>query len=171
MMSDQPKDKEMKELKSKTPRTDEAFDRQHWLGIEDAVVDRSRELECELNGLKDAVRAYYDNGCGDHFVRLCGLAGVDGLAGVEYDGKKDGCLSFDDLVKQELARARSIHSRPLNSLHEGAAVLREEFEEFWEEVRKRGQKRNPIAIAEELVQVAAVAQRIYEDVVKRGSTQ
>ena len=76
---------------------------------------------------------------------------------------------FQELVRRELDRARSLHPRPINSFHEGSAVLKEEYEEFWEEVRRRGNKRDLFAVADELVQVAAVAQRIYEDVLQRGN--
>ena len=33
--------------------------------------------------------------------------------------------SFEVLVKRELNRARSLHPQPINSFHEGAAVLRD----------------------------------------------
>lgn len=65
--------------------------------------------------------------------------------------------SFQQRVQAELISARKQHAKQ-NSLHEGYAVLLEEVEEFWEEVRKRRSARNPVAILEELVQVAAMAQ-------------
>ncbi|MFO1458255.1 MAG: hypothetical protein U1G08_02530 [Verrucomicrobiota bacterium] len=51
----------------------------------------------------------------------------------------------------------------MNSAHEGYAVLLEEVDEFWEEVRKKRHDRSQVLMVEELVQVATVAQRIAED--------
>lgn len=93
IVSDQLSVSEIELLKTETPRTDEAFDREHWVGVDDALVDCARELERELNGLKAAVRAYYDNGCGENFVKLCVLAGATGSENVTWpDGQpgKDG---------------------------------------------------------------------------------
>ncbi len=59
-------------------------------------------------------------------------------------------------IKDEVERARELHP-PYNSNHEAYAVLLEEVDEYWDEVRKKSQERNPKAMAEELVQIAAVA--------------
>lgn len=72
---------------------------------------------------------------------------------------------FQQLVKAEIARARKGHP-PINSLHEGYAVLLEEVDEFKEEVWKKARKRDPEKVLAELVQVAAMAQRVAEDVMK-----
>lgn len=69
---------------------------------------------------------------------------------------------FADQVADELARARTAHP-PIHSLHEGYSVLLEEVDEFWAEVKRRAPARTPLAALLELVQVAAVAQRIAED--------
>lgn len=61
-------------------------------------------------------------------------------------------------VLDELERAEAKHA-PLNSLHEAYAVLLEEVDELWDEVRKQTSKRDPAAIRMELVQIAAVAIR------------
>ena len=52
---------------------------------------------------------------------------------------------------------------PINSHHEGYAVLFEEVEEYWEIVRQKAYLRDPKAMYKELVQVAAVAWRIVRD--------
>lgn len=69
---------------------------------------------------------------------------------------------FPRLVAAELAKVRSKH-KPLNSSHEGYAVLLEELDELWEEVRRRD--KNYTNMFNELVQIGAVAQRMAEDVV------
>ncbi len=73
-----------------------------------------------------------------------------------------GAAVFPALVAAELSRARAGH-RELNSLHEGYAVLLEEVDELWDEIKRRSRDRDPRALLAELVQVAAVAQRIAED--------
>ena len=70
---------------------------------------------------------------------------------------------FSKDVQKELLHARSLHA-PINSAHEGYSVILEELEEFWEEVRKRRGERNEERMLDELVQVAAMAQRTAEDV-------
>ena len=65
-------------------------------------------------------------------------------------------------VRQELARARERHA-PLNSAHEAYAVILEELDEFFAEVRKRAERRDPAAMRRELVQIAAMAIRAVED--------
>ena len=69
---------------------------------------------------------------------------------------------FRELVTIELARARSKHA-DLHSLHEGCSVLLEEVDELWEEVKKRREMRSKKVLRIELVQIAAMAQRMAED--------
>ena len=74
---------------------------------------------------------------------------------------------FTDDVRHEISKARAKY-RPMASAHEGWAVLREEVDELWEEVKKKPLKRDPSAMYAELVQVAAMAQRMAEDIVLSG---
>jgi len=76
-------------------------------------------------------------------------------------------VGFEERVRRELKRAREIHPR-IGSGHEGWAVLMEELEEFWEEVRKKPAARDLGKMVEELVQVGAMAQRVAEDVCGAG---
>lgn len=70
--------------------------------------------------------------------------------------------AFADKVATELARARAAH-HDQSCLHEGYAVLLEEVDEFWDIVKTK--RPNPLDALEELVQIAAMAQRTAEDVV------
>jgi hypothetical protein len=72
---------------------------------------------------------------------------------------------FAQAVEVEVADARRKHNR-INSVHEGYAVILEELDEFWEQVRKRSEQRDQAEMWMELVQVAAMAQRTAEDCVK-----
>jgi NTP pyrophosphatase (non-canonical NTP hydrolase) len=67
-----------------------------------------------------------------------------------------------DAVVSEFNRASSIYPR-FNSVHEGYAVLLEEVEELWDEIKKSPKKRDLNKIREEAVQVAAMALRFLHD--------
>lgn len=70
-------------------------------------------------------------------------------------------FNFQALVAKEIAKARAQHG-PVRGLHEGFAVLLEEVDEFWDEVKKKTpDKKNTFL---ELIQIAAMAQKIAEDV-------
>lgn len=69
-------------------------------------------------------------------------------------------VPFAIRVRAELLRARMKHPRGMNSAHEGYAVLLEEVDEVKDEVFHGKDKRK---LRAELVQVAAMAQRMAED--------
>jgi len=69
---------------------------------------------------------------------------------------------FSALVAAELRRARNLHA-PLNSAHEGYAVILEEVDEFWEWCRLKREQRSPDMGLLELVQIGAMVQRLAED--------
>lgn len=71
---------------------------------------------------------------------------------------------FKTLVDEELAKVRSRH-KSQQSVHEGYAILLEEVDEFWDEVKKKQSNRDPEAMLSELVQIASSAQRTAEDIV------
>lgn len=71
--------------------------------------------------------------------------------------------TFADEVQAELARARSKFPRKQASAHEGYAVMAEEVDEVWDEVKKNSSRRDHKKMRAELVQVAAMAQRMAED--------
>lgn len=76
--------------------------------------------------------------------------------------------SFPAIVEIELHNARCHWPTPQNSAHEGFAILKEEVDELWDEVRKNQKVRDPADMLKELVQIAAMAQRMAEDVVLNG---
>ena len=63
----------------------------------------------------------------------------------------------------ELVRAQAKFPK-FNSAHEGYAVIKEEFDELWEEIKKNEKTRDPVRMRKEAVQVAAMALRFIEDV-------
>lgn len=67
-----------------------------------------------------------------------------------------------DTVYIEIQRASQLHP-PMNSHHEGYAVLLEEVDELWEEIKKRRKDRDPKKLKEEAIQVAAMAVRFIFD--------
>ncbi len=72
-------------------------------------------------------------------------------------------------VGHEVTRASTLHP-PQNSLHEGYAVLLEEVDEFWDEVKKKSSKRDHEHIRTELIQIAAMACRTAIDCLKTETT-
>lgn len=67
------------------------------------------------------------------------------------------------IVSQELNRAMSIH-KPMNSAHEGYAVIKEELEELWDEIKKKECERNIEHMKEEAIQLSAMGLRFIIDV-------
>ena len=63
-------------------------------------------------------------------------------------------------VGDELRHARAKHGE-MHSAHESYSVIKEELDEFWDEVRK--QKHDKKEMANELIQVAAMAVRAVVD--------
>lgn len=70
--------------------------------------------------------------------------------------------SFQNLVLQELGRAKAEYPK-MTSLHEGYAILLEEVEELWAEIKKKPSERSKSQILQESIQVGAMIQRLVED--------
>jgi NTP pyrophosphatase (non-canonical NTP hydrolase) len=67
-------------------------------------------------------------------------------------------------VRKEVERAMTLHSGSMRNAHEAYAVLLEEVDELWDEVKKNSKTRDPIKMREEAIQVAAMAVRMIVDV-------
>jgi hypothetical protein len=65
-----------------------------------------------------------------------------------------------DAIHDEIARAKIKHPGNFNSTHEGFAVLKEEFDELWDDVKadKDGE-----TMKKEAIQVAAMAIRFIQE--------
>jgi glutamyl-tRNA reductase len=70
--------------------------------------------------------------------------------------------TLNDLDKEPL-RAEAFG--PYSSSHEAFAVIKEELDELWEEIKEKESERNPSALYEEAMQVAATALK-YADQIK-----
>lgn len=66
------------------------------------------------------------------------------------------------LVEGEV-RAVAEKKKPFNSAHEGWAIMYEEVDELWEEVRKKNKLRDPALMRAECKQIAAAAIRFMLD--------
>lgn len=66
------------------------------------------------------------------------------------------------LAVNELTKAQERYSK-FNSAHEGYAVILEEVDELWSEIKKNPYYRNMDAMAKEATQVAAMALRFLMD--------
>ena len=73
---------------------------------------------------------------------------------------------FFELVQFEAQRAEEIHG-PAASMHEAYAILLEELDELWDEVKKK--HHDYPAMTEELIQLAAMCWKAQE-VINRRST-
>ena len=68
-------------------------------------------------------------------------------------------------VRMELHRAMKLHG-PMMSGHEGYAVILEELEELWDEIKLK--KPDKELMREEAIQLAAMAMRFVIDVCWKG---
>jgi hypothetical protein len=69
---------------------------------------------------------------------------------------------FANLVEAELASARKQHGK-IAGAHDGYGRILEEVDEFWDWVKRRSSMRDRNSMCNELVQIAAMAQRTAED--------
>jgi hypothetical protein len=65
-------------------------------------------------------------------------------------------------IDNEVRKATSNFEK-INSFHEGYAIIKEEIEEFWDEVKKYPKNFEPEKMKKELIQVAAMCVRIIDD--------
>lgn len=72
-------------------------------------------------------------------------------------------LKVVEEVRLEAEQAAALWP-PMNSAHEGFAVLKEEVDELWEHVRTNQKKRDLVAMRKEACQVAAMAIRFAVEV-------
>ena len=89
---------------------------------------------------------------------------LDTMAPPADEDPGDKCAYCD--VLRELAAARERY-KPFNSAHEGYAILFEEVDELWAEVRKKPSQRSKERLRAEAVQVAAMALRFIQDICDR----
>lgn len=68
-----------------------------------------------------------------------------------------------ELLIKEYGRAVNMNG-PFNSAHEGYAVILEELDELWEEVRKKRLQRDNRKMLKEAIQVAAMGLRFAVDI-------
>lgn len=73
--------------------------------------------------------------------------------------KKTNTEKMITLLCEEITKADANHGPKYASYHEAYGVLKEEVDEFWEEVRLKEANRKPENLRHELIQVAAVAIR------------
>lgn len=65
-------------------------------------------------------------------------------------------------VNDEVSAAIAVYP-PMHSVHEGYAIILEELDELWEEVRPKPSKRSTERLKKEAIQVAAMAIRFIHD--------
>lgn len=98
----------------------------------------------------------------EEFAKMCEEAGIasENKAEMEKDFQLGGALA-DVVTEVELATEKF---PPFNSAHEGFAVLKEEVDELWDEVKVKQGARDVDKMRKEAVQVAAMAIRFIADI-------
>lgn len=71
--------------------------------------------------------------------------------------------TFDRLLKIRYEKLQANANRPYASIHEGFALLQEEVDELWDEVREKPLLREPGDVLRELVDIILVAKRMAAD--------
>ncbi len=71
-------------------------------------------------------------------------------------------------IRDEAARGRTVYG-PHHSAHEAWAVLHEEMDELWDEVRKKCPDDEAMVL--EALQIAAMALRFIQDICPEGVTK
>lgn len=74
----------------------------------------------------------------------------------------------NDVVAELMAASNKFG--PFNSAHEGYAVLAEEVDELWDEIKAKQGSRNSENLRKEASQVAAMAMRFIYDICDSGDT-
>jgi hypothetical protein len=91
---------------------------------------------------------YFDS-IGKQYLRLS----------VKSDSLELNKPSFESLIASEAKRAVELHGQ-FNSLHEGYGVIKEEFDEVWDEIKKKVPDKEQLKT--EIVQTAAMLKKLYD---------
>ncbi len=113
----------------------------------------------ELRAFRDALQAR-----NTQLVERVRFLESEGVA--EFAALPEEVRAIGGVVLQELMRARAKHA-PMHSAHEGYAVISEELDELWDEIKNRNPSR--IRLLEEGIQVSAMGMRFLIDVVRNGA--
>lgn len=80
--------------------------------------------------------------------------------------EKQDYKTITDMVLAEVERAKTLFPDDFVNQHEGYAVLLEEVDELWEEVKKNQRNYDLLAQRKEAIQVAAMAIRFATELTK-----
>lgn len=97
----------------------------------------------------------------EQFTQMCEDAGISASPEEMEQDYRTGAVLAD--VTDELMTAMEKFP-PMNSAHEGFAVLKEEVDELWDHVKAKQGSRDIAAMRKEAVQVAAMAIRFAADI-------
>lgn len=96
---------------------------------------------------------------------------VGGRSGIPREVVEASICGIAHQAESELLRATALHGS-FASAHEGYAVILEELDELWDEVKKGGTEPRSIPrMRKEAIQVAAMAMRFVLDVCDKGVTK
>jgi len=69
---------------------------------------------------------------------------------------------------QELEKAR-VKFAPMNSAHEGYAVIAEEFDELWDIVKQKQPERDYVAFRKEAIQLGAMVLALVVEIIDKDN--
>lgn len=105
----------------------------------------------------------------EQFHKMCEEAGIASENKEEMEADYRTGVALADLVEE--IEAATSKFPPMNSAHEGFAVLKEEVDELWDHVKVKQGERDIEAMRKEAIQIAAMAIRFATDVCKPDGGQ
>jgi hypothetical protein len=78
---------------------------------------------------------------------------------------RETATEISKMLVEEVCSARSKFSK-FNSAHEGYAVMKEEVDELWDEIKVKQKDRDKAKMKKEAIQVGAMAIRFIQDCCK-----
>jgi hypothetical protein len=88
--------------------------------------------------------------------------------GGNMQSQRDRIMALCIEVAIELERAKNLFPEPLNSPHEAYGVIKEEFDEYWDEVKAHNPRKGRdtrLKQRAELIQLAAMALRAIDETI------
>ena len=101
--------------------------------------------------------------CEEKDTKKCKRCRIDGCDKKPENKARQKASKTLEAIKAEYEWAIA-HHKTFNSAHEGYAIIKEEFDELWEEIRKKDAVRSKAAMAEEAIHTSAMLLRFLVEI-------
>lgn len=101
--------------------------------------------------------------CEEKDPKKCKRCRIDGCDNKPENIAKEKAEKALKAIKAEYDWAIT-HHKPFNSAHEGYAIIKEEFDELWDEIKKRESVRSKEKMAEEAIHTGAMILRFLVEI-------